>query len=77
MKEYIIKIDEENENDGSQRVLETSELVRCKDCKYRTREGHCYVDAPPVRGLYVSADWFCAYGERYEGEADERETGKG
>lgn len=60
MKEYIIQVDDSPTWDGSRKVFETKELVRCKDCKYND-DGECIIKA----GWFpVKPDWFCADGER-------------
>lgn len=44
------------------------EVVRCKDCKYRTSKGTC--DCPQWLyddiNLYIMLNDFCSYGERKE-----------
>lgn len=42
-------------------------LVLCKDCKHRAENHRCYADNP-MRGSYVGSNWFCADGERKEGQ---------
>lgn len=57
MRELIIKVDDPGERawDGSSKVFEIKELVRCKDCKrYYANGGNCD---------QVLAEWFCADGE--------------
>ena len=74
MKEYIIQVDDNFAWDGSQKVLETRELVRCKDCKW----------LKPISGMKMgwctrafslkqplTEEWFCAEGEREEKEPDD------
>lgn len=57
MKEYIIQVDDIGERawDGSRKVFQTLELVRCKDCKHFD---YCYTR--PIN----KDNWFCADGER-------------
>ena len=62
MKELIIRVDDHGERvwDGSPKVFETRELVRCKDCKW-------YDPFPMCKLLGTSdnsPDFFCAGGER-------------
>ena len=70
MNEYIIKVDEEEE-DGSQKVLECTDLVRCKDCVYLGNPKKCiiqnYVEKKDILWLLsLQSDWFCADGKRSE-----------
>ena len=64
MKEYIIKVDDLSERawDGSRKVFETKELVRCKDCKHGTSLNG-KIGCVAINGLH-DANWFCADGER-------------
>ena len=63
--EYIVKI---NDNDlvdsgGTKRIEEISELIRCKDCMYwsKDHDHQCMIK----QGWFpVKPDWFCADGER-------------
>ena len=64
MIEYIIKVDDQKAEDGSQKILETMELVRCKDCKHYKDDKCFYV----MRRHGLEPDWFCADGERWERE---------
>ena len=67
IKEYIIKIDEDQSkkdiHGGYQLIEPPSELVRCGDCKWRgTYQCPIYVGGD---GMCGSPDeWFCAGGER-------------
>ena len=63
MKEYIIKVDEPNERawDGSRKVFETRELVRCKDCKYH---GNINEDYCQCLEQETNMDFYCWYGQR-------------
>lgn len=75
MKEYIIKIADEPDITGGYALQEKAkELVRCKDCKWRSF--YC-TEATDGTTLYICnypcandvphpADWFCADGERAE-----------
>ena len=66
MKEYIIKVDDPSERawDGSRKVFETKELVRCKDCKHYEYAIGCKKWHDVCTG---GDDWFCADGERKDG----------
>ena len=74
MRELIIKVDDPSERawDGSSKVFETKELVRCKDCKHGKIHGidvECVAheevgyDPEPWHPL----DWFCADGVKKYG----------
>ena len=45
-------------------ALRQPDIVRCKDCKHYMTI-HCTCD-----GCCISDDWFCADGERRDGEAE-------
>lgn len=47
------------------------DIVRCKDCKHAYHDCHI-VDRLEydVCAMYLTDDWFCAYGERRETDAD-------
>ena len=70
MKEYIIKVDENNKDiTGGMPLLEPAkELVRCKDCSYEHerirrdgRTGKCSLEYYcPLRNEWVNPDWYCA-----------------
>ena len=64
MKEYIIKVDHPY-TDGM------TELVRCKDCKKHGKP-ECPVQILfPNDGIsHTDDDWFCADGERKDGEQE-------
>lgn len=67
MKELIIKVDDPNERawDGSSKVFEIKELVRCKDCKLRDPEDKkCDSGHGILWQLPRDDNWFCADGER-------------
>lgn len=69
MKEYIIQVDDNPIWDGSRKVFETKELVRCKDCKYHGEWG-CPMC---VKHRFKTIDnGYCAGGERRED--NERKT---
>lgn len=65
MKELIIKVDDPSERawDGSPKVFETKELVRCNDCKHHG-EWSCAVCIDEL--FETAGNWFCADGERKE-----------
>ena len=73
MAEYII-LDEflsEEAKESADTQGHFHELVRCKDCKHKEKdgisEGFHYCN---VNGLQVTDDWFCADGERKDGEQE-------
>ena len=39
-------------------------IVRCKECKFLMKDGHCYEFADDY--IKVKPDDFCSYGERRE-----------
>ena len=52
-------------------------VVRCKDCKYRSKEMYDYYDNPnnkvyvcQINDIAKNPDWFCADGERRADDAD-------
>ena len=79
MKEYIIKVDHPY-TDGM------TELIRCKDCKYRPKqtepgkagftlefpyEYKCPCECDDgYYSWYPDDNWFCAYGEPKDGEQE-------
>ena len=77
MKELIIKVDDPGERvlDGSPKMFEIQELVRCKDCRWgdwsRNGKGEhmilCYNGDTGIEDGYLhEPDWFCAEGKRKE-----------
>jgi len=51
------------------------ELIRCEDCKHRSKEMYDYYGDPnnkvyvcQIHDLAKKPDWFCADGERREGK---------
>ena len=42
----------------------TIDIVRCKECKFLMKDGHCYEFADDY--IKVKPDDFCSYGERKE-----------
>lgn len=71
-REYIIR--ETTYPDATKQEL-IGELVRCRDCKYShmTVNGECkYCDIWfPDEAEYTDGDYYCASGERKDGEANE------
>lgn len=72
MAEYIVTVSDTVYMDGHQNIIEKRDLVRCKDCKFRSL--YC-TEATDGTTLYTChhpcandvprpADWFCADGER-------------
>jgi len=57
----------------SQPTVDAVEVVRCRDCKYAlmTVKGECkYCDIWfPDEAEYMDGDYYCASGERKDGEA--------
>lgn len=60
-------------------LKEQDAIVRCKDCKHATMTSdgkmckYCAMDTDDFgdqRNVYHDADWFCADGERKEGDGD-------
>ena len=52
-------------------ALKQPQIVRCKDCTFLHDEGNGEYGCTIHDDLYVSADdWFCADGERKEGDGD-------
>ena len=55
-------------------TIDAVPVVRCKDCKFAhmTYGGECkYCDAwESEESLYLDGDFFCAFGERKDEEAD-------
>lgn len=70
MIEFVITCDSERTSDGGYKVIQSKELVRCKDCKhYQPWVGQSGAIYPQcvLHDEYPEADWFCADGERQEG----------
>lgn len=59
-------------------MSEMPDIVRCKDCKYAilTYSGECKYckkridDNGGMDQLYLPGDWYCADGERKEGDGE-------
>ena len=65
MRQFIV------DEDFHPEVKGYSELVRCKDCTFLHDEGNGEYGCTIHDDLYVSADdWFCADGERKDGDGD-------
>ena len=77
-KRYIHGGDESYDENRKQAIdiaikaLEQPEIVRCKDCKHRdeTTEDCANVDSVCYRNGYIKEDWFCADGERKDGDGE-------
>lgn len=72
-KDYIVEL-RENEAEELMEDHWVGELVRCKDCKHRTRRvcnnlefWECNHLRYEIAKCGVTDDWFCADGERKEG----------
>ena len=50
-------------------AIDAVTVVRCKDCKYHEDEEIGMVYCPNALGGWVAENWFCADGERKEGQA--------
>ena len=50
-------------------TIDAVPVVRCKDCKYHEDEEIGMVYCPNALGGWVAENWFCADGERKEGQA--------
>ena len=69
-KEFIIRTSIPEEIEFYEEE-ETPELVRCKDCKYwQTNTQFCTRWSAPFATQHTSPDWFCADGERKDGDGD-------
>ena len=66
MKEYIVKVDFITEGDEFVLPDIVSELIRCKDCKYRKDNGRCYEQEHIRIGLFVHDDEHCCWAEPKE-----------
>lgn len=51
-------------------TVDAVEVVRCKDCKYHEDEEIGMVYCPNALGGWVGENWFCAYGERKDGDGN-------
>ena len=65
--EYIVKIGEKINFDGSFPTESVTELVRCKDCKHRNGYECNHIMLGNTK-CGVKDDWFCADGERKDGD---------
>lgn len=71
MKEYIVPVGDEGNMNMIENELHLQQLIRCRDCKHNMSSPHnpvCELDVYRSGGV----DWFCADGEREEGEVNER-----
>lgn len=57
--EFIIRVSDQMQPDGSQRIEESRELVRCRNCKHHDR---CEIS----EGCKGNPEWFCANAEKAE-----------
>lgn len=48
--------------------LPTIDIVRCKDCKWWTKQSHSIQGRCELGGIYPTGEWFCANGERKDNE---------
>ena len=62
-REYITKID-------CQFKLGLPEIVRCKDCKFLKPMELLAKQCCPLLNRAVRDDWFCANGERKDGDGE-------
>ena len=82
-REYIILLGEQNPFDGSYPTESVTELVRCKDCKHRPTGDYdaphdengesdytcpCLNQSDSYYSWIPDDDWFCADGERKDGD---------
>lgn len=69
MKEYIVQAIAQETIDSFD-AHNAPELIRCKDCKNKEKdgisEGFHYCN---INGLQVTDDWYCADGERRDDDA--------
>ena len=47
----------------SEKTIDAVPVVRCRDCKYRSKDGCPIIDA----NIWMDDDDFCSHGERKEG----------
>lgn len=47
-----------------QPAVDAVEVVRCKDCRWRTERGLCYMIAGCGEGVGTGDDFFCQYGRK-------------
>ena len=50
-------------------TIDAVPVVRCRECKYHEDEEIGMVYCPNALGGWVAENWFCAEGERKEGQA--------
>ena len=71
---YMDALDKVEKTVKSAQTIDAVPVVRCKDCKFAhmTYGGECkYCDAwESEESLYLDGDFFCAFGERKDEEAD-------
>lgn len=67
MKEYIVQAIAQETIDSFD-AHNAPELIRCKDCKHWNKEEHdCNIK---VGHFTAPPDWYCADGERKDGDGD-------
>ena len=74
MIEFVVTCDSERTSDGGYKVIQSKELVRCKDCKYGKHIVSAFNGEVTIYRIFCSKrgneshepDWFCADGERKE-----------
>lgn len=81
MKEFIIRVTDPEEIQWYEEEPEIPELVRCKDCKHKPVKGELGIEFPDYKcpcqnsdddwySYMPDDDWFCADGERKEGDGE-------
>lgn len=62
MKEYIIKVKDEQDEYGTQKIEEIHDLIRCENCSHSDIQyGMCYCDELKT---WTNVDFFCQKGEK-------------
>ena len=66
LEKKIKKLEKSNRNwrRKVQRLRNDSNIVRCKDCKYRRTDTMCYMISGSPTLVGVDDNFFCAYGKR-------------
>ena len=68
-KEYLITVEDQKAEDGTQKILKTVELIRCKDC---ANYAPCKANAFNIQGICMRMNqptdemYFCADGVKHE-----------
>lgn len=71
--DIIIRVDAKKENDSGEYTFQCNalgELVRCGECKYWEEESTFCLNKDGCYGSETTADWFCADGERKDGNGN-------